>query len=176
LIEPLFHRAYGEALAFLPAPIIKIHDIQASRTWRGEVRVTQGRSLAARALARLLRFPPEGDLPLQLTMTAGRDGEIWERRFGAVPFDSVLRLGVVPGTVEETIWPFTAVSRLDVDAKGVDQVLVGMRLCGIRLPRPLWPKLEVRESADGPPYRFSVSAWMPWGALIGCYEGFLRPD
>ena len=33
---PLFHRAYGDALARLPAPIVRVHDIRRDRIWHGE--------------------------------------------------------------------------------------------------------------------------------------------
>jgi hypothetical protein len=85
-----------------------------------------------------------------------------------------LRPGRLPRTVEEAVWPLTAVSRLDPDDEGVTHVLVGLRLLGIPLPRALWPRLEVLESADGTRYGFSVKAAFPWGAPIGKYQGWLE--
>ncbi|HXG80074.1 MAG TPA: hypothetical protein VNJ31_12155, partial [Methyloceanibacter sp.] len=52
-------------------------------------------------------------------------------------------------------------SRLDRDGAGVTQVLVGFRVLGLTLPRTLWPKLEVREGADGTRYRFSIAVYFP---------------
>ena len=173
---PLFHRLYGcEALARLPEPIVKLHDIAALRLWQGEAEVRQGRSLAARLICRVLGFPPPAEhVTLTVAMEPDGDGEVWRRRFGTYPMTTTLRAGPLPGTVEERFWPFAAVSRLDPDATGVTQVLVGLRVSGVPLPRALWPRLQVRESADGTRYRFSVNAAFPWGAPLGHYEGWLE--
>lgn len=42
------------------------------------------------------------------------------------------------------------------DAQPRAQVLVALRVFGVPLPRLLWPKLEVGESAEGSLYRFVV--------------------
>ena len=42
------------------------------------------------------------------------------------------------------------------DAQPRAQVLVALRVFGVPLPRLLWPKLEVGESAEGSLYRFMV--------------------
>ncbi len=176
-MTPLFHRLYGEALTRLPSPIVKLHDITDARTWHGEACVSQGSSLAARFLCWLLGFPPAAEaVPLTVTMEPERGGEMWRRAFGAHPMTTRLRPGRAPHTVEETVWPLTAISRLEPDGSGVTQVLVGLRLLGIAPPRALWPKLAVRESAEGSRYRFSVTAAFPWGAPIGHYEGWLETE
>lgn len=174
---PLFHRLYGAALGFLPSPIIRVHDVGGVRTWRGQACVMQGETLPARALCRLLGFPQPGQaVPLTVVMTRGGQTESWRRSFGGHPMATRLRAGNAPHTVEETFWPFTAVSRLDPDGAGVTQVLVGFRVLGLTLPRTLWPKLEVREGADGTRYRFSIAVYFPWGALVGKYEGWLETN
>jgi hypothetical protein len=76
---PPFHRLYGDALAFLPSPIVRVHDVRETRMWRGEARVENGRSLMARAICSLLRFPPASDcVSLSVSMPRGQ-GEIWKR-------------------------------------------------------------------------------------------------
>ncbi len=162
---PLFHRAYGDALARLPAPIVRVHDIRRDRIWHGEARIVRGTSLAARAICGFFRLPPTGDaIPLDVVMTLQGPGEIWTRHFGKHRMISSLALGAAPGTVEETSWPVTGVSRLDADAEGVTQVLVDLRVFGLRLPRLFWPKLAVREGAAGDRYQFSVAIALPWGS------------
>ena len=172
---PLFHRLYGDALNRLPSPIVKLHDISGPRTWHGEAQVSQGGSRAARLICRMLGFPPPADrVKLTVTMEPAGEGEIWRRRFGVRPMTTTLKAGALPGSVEERFWPFAAVSRVDADTAGVTQVLVALRVFGLPLPRWLWPKLDVRESADGTRYRFSVTAAFPGGAFIGHYEGWLE--
>jgi hypothetical protein len=172
---PLFHRLYGDALERLPPPIVTLHDIREPRTRHGEAQVSQGLSLAARLLCRLLAFPPAVErVTLVVTMEPDGDGEIWRRAFGTHSMTTRLRLGRQPRTVEETVWPLTAISRLDPDDEGVTQILVGLRLLGVPLPRALWPRLDVRESAEGSRYHFSVKAAFPGGAEIGQYQGWLE--
>ena len=60
------------------------------------------------------------------------------------------------------------------DAQPRAQVLVALRVFGVPLPRLLWPKLEVGESAEGSLYRFMVRVELPWGAPLGQYEGWLE--
>jgi hypothetical protein len=174
---PLFHRLYGDALARLPLPIVKLHDIAGPRTWYGQAEVRQGCSLAARLICGVLRFPAAAArVPLTVTMAPDGDGEIWRRAFGVHVMATTLRVGPLPGTVEERLWPFAATSRLDADATGVTQVLIGLSVLGAPLPRLLWPKLKVRESAEGARYRFSVEAAFPWGAPICQYQGWLETE
>jgi hypothetical protein len=176
-VTPLFHRLYGNALTLLPGPIVKLHDISRPRTWHGEAQVSQGDSFASRLVCRTLGFPPPAErVTLSVAMEPDAGGEIWQRAFGPHLMTTQHRAGRLPRTVEETVWPLTAISRLDADADGVTQVLVGLRLLGLPLPRALWPRLEVRESAEGTRYRFSVRAAFPWGAPIGKYEGWLQTD
>jgi hypothetical protein len=96
-------------------------------------------------------------------------GEVWERRFGDHLMRTSLSPGMRPGTIEERLWPFTATSRLDRDEQGVSQVLVSLRVLGLKLPPSLWPRLLVREGSDGSRYIFSVTAALPWEAPLGHY-------
>ena len=171
---PLFHRLYGDALPRLPAPIVSIHDVRETRTWRGEALVAQGTSLAARLLCRLFRFPPAGEaVPLVVVMEPDGEGEIWRRRFAGRPMTTRLVAGNLPGTVAETLAAVTLISRLDADAGGVMQVPVEVRLLGQPLPHFLWPKIVARESTEGSLYRFMIAIALPWGAPLVRYEGWL---
>jgi hypothetical protein len=175
-VTPLFHRLYGDALTLLPGPIVKLHDISRPRVWHGEAQVSQGDSFAARLVCGALGFPPPAErVALTVTMEPNGGGEIWQRAFGSHLMTTELRPGRLPRTVEETVWPLTAISRLDPDEGGVTQILVGLRMLGLPLPPALWPRLDVRESADGARYRFSVKAAFPWGTPIGHYQGWLEP-
>lgn len=172
---PLFHQAYGEGLARLPAPIVLTHAVHDRLSLEGEADTTLGSSALARLLCRLLRLPPERrGAPLHVTMTRTKDGEHWRRLFGGHAFETRFRLGPEPGTVVELLWPMAAVSRLDVDAGGVTQILVGLRVMGLPVPRTLWPRLDVREGADGSRYTFDMSITLPWRARLVRYKGWLE--
>lgn len=169
----LFHRAYGEALTRIPRPIVQIHDIGGGKTWRGEAAITMGTSLLAKVVGAVAGFPPPADaVPVTVEMTPAGECEIWRRRFGDSPFDTRVRAGKRPGTIEETLGAVTAILRLVPDDSGVQQIPEGYRLLGIPLPRILWPELDVRESAKGGRYRFKVAMRL-WGVPIQRYEGWL---
>jgi hypothetical protein len=171
---PLFHRLYGDSLSHLPQPIVRIHEVRDTSTWRGAAWVAQGTSLAAKLLCWLLRFPPRGEaVPLVVVMERSGNGEIWRRKFGNHPMTTRLVPGRLPRTVEETLAAVTLVSRLDPEASGVLQVPVGLRILGLKLPRFLWPKITARESTEGTRYRFMIAVGLPWGTPLVRYEGWL---
>jgi Domain of unknown function (DUF4166) len=170
---PLFHRAYGEALATLPDAIVRVHDIGTGKTWRGTATITTGNVLLARMIGVIAGFPPAADaVKLTVEMTPDGTGEVWRRRFGDFSLDTRLRPGKAHDTIEETLGAVTAILRLVPDRTGVQQVPVGFRMFGVPVPRKLWPRLDVRESAEGGRYAFKVAMWQ-FGMLIQRYEGWL---
>lgn len=172
--RPLFHRAYGEALGRLPPAIVRVHDTGNGRTWRGEANVTTGSSLLARIVRALAALPPaSGTVPILIHVQPDGDGETWRREFAGHPLTTHLRAARTPGTIEEALWPVTAVLQLEPDKDWVQQVLIGLRLFGLLLPRFLWPDLDVRESAEGDRYRFRVVMKLG-GVPLEAYEGWLE--
>jgi hypothetical protein len=83
--------------------------------------------------------------------------------------------GHTPGTVRETLWPVTLVSRIDADVSGVDQVMVALHIFGLPLPRVLWPTVRAREGSEGARYTFAMSITLPWGSPLVRYDGWLDP-
>lgn len=174
---PLFHQAYGSGLSELPAPVVRTHAVHDRLELSGQADTTHGTSTVARLLCRILRFPPQRQAaPLHITMTRTPDGECWRRMFGQHIFETRFRPGPTPGTVTEKLGVLSAISRLDTDQLGVTQVLVGLRCFALPVPRAFWPKLEVREGADGSRYRFSMSITLPWNALLVHYQGWLETN
>lgn len=174
---PLFHRAYGDGVTELPAPIVRTHAVYDRLELEGEADTSHGTSTAARLLCRLLRFPPQGQAaPLHITMTRTRDGERWRRTFGEHVFETRFRPGPMPGTVTEKLGVLSAVSRLDTTPSGVTQVLVGLHCFALPVPRIFWPKLDVREGAEGSRYTFSMSITLPWNTLLVHYQGWLETN
>lgn len=112
-------------------------------------------------------------MPILIHMQPDGDGETWRREFAGHPLTTHLRAGRTPGTIEEALWPVTAVLQLEPDKDGVQQVLIGLRLFGLLLPRFLWPDLDVRESAEGDRYRFRVVMKLG-GVPLEAYEGWLE--
>ncbi|ODR94969.1 hypothetical protein AUC70_04150 [Methyloceanibacter stevinii] len=83
------------------------------------------------------------------------------------------RGGLGPGTIEETLGGVTVRLRLLPDAQGVQQITEDVRLAGIPLPKLFWPRLDIRESADGDLYLFDVAMHL-WGRLLLRYDGRLE--
>jgi hypothetical protein len=114
------------------------------------------------------------DQPLCVRMRIDGVGEEWVRRFDGQPLVSRLAAGPEPATIVERLWPIAATSRLAPDARGVDQMLVDLRILGLPVPRPLWPRLDVREGAEDTRYTFRMRVEQPWGGLVVAYHGWLE--
>ena len=171
---PLFHKLYGPALASLPAPIRRLHDVVEPLTLHGAARIEIGKSWLANFVSNLLRFPPPGeDVPLRLVIAPDGPGERWERSFGGHKMPTRLMPGTNRANVEEHLWPFVATSKVVPDEDGVDQHLTGLKCLGLSLPRALWPRISVREGSDGGHYTFSMAIRFPWGTPLIQYEGWL---
>lgn len=171
--QPLFHRVLGDMLELLPSPIATIHDIGEGTTWHGIAKVTAGTAPLARLVGALAGFPRTAEsVPLSVQMVPHGDGEIWRRQFGDAPLSSRLRTGPEPGTIEETMSGVTVRLRLVPEDGGLRHAPLGVRLFGLSLPRLFWPRLDVRETAEGQDYRYSVAMHL-WGMLLIRYEGHL---
>jgi hypothetical protein len=120
-------------------------------------------------------FPPTAlDQPLSVTMRAVDDGEAWARSFDGRPLRSRLDADTLHGCIVERLWPITGTSRLEPDDGGVTQRLTGLRVLGLPVPRALWPRLDVREGAEGTRYTFRMRVEQPWGGLVVAYHGWLE--
>ena len=171
---PLFHRLYGTGHGVIPPEVAAIHAVHTERVWHGEAMVERGGGWLASAICWAVGFPPEAEnVPLTITMTREGTGEVWRRRFGRAKLDSRFCPSEIPSVVIETLGPFAACSRLDCDADGVNQVLVRLTVFGVPVSPRVWPRLDVRESADLDRYRFSVRMRFPWGADLISYQGTL---
>lgn len=161
----------------LPEPIAVVHDVRDMSTWRGRATVARGTTVLARLAALIMRFPPAGpDRSLCVRMRATPRGEEWSRSFDGWPLVTSLEPGPAGGLIRERFWPLAAISRLDADATGVTQHLVGLRVMGMPAPRWLWPRLDVREGAEGTRYTFRMRIEDPWGRLVIAYDGWLETN
>lgn len=169
----LYRRLLGERFEELPAQVQALHDVTAQVTWAGRADVERGKSITTRLLATVLGLPPAGrDLPLSVTFTPLGEAESWTRTFGSKPFTSTQ--SAARSQLHERVGPVVLRMTLQPDATGLSLALVGARLFGVPVPRPLLPLVRTRESECGGRYRFEVEAVMPVLGLLVRYDGWLE--
>jgi hypothetical protein len=175
---PIYRRLLGPAYGQLAEPIRDLHEVAASRTFRGEANVTRGRGLLSRVVARIIGFPPAGEgVPVTVTLTRQGERELWQRDFAGHRFASVqyLGAGINEGLVVERFGPIAFAMAVVVDGGRLRLVQRKGTAFGISMPRWMLPKGEVYEhDADGR-FNFHVDVVLPIvGPVVG-YRGWLRP-
>ena len=132
-------------------------------------------------LARGLRLPEAGEVPVALAVRREGEGEVWDRRFGARAVRSVQRLAG-DRVAERFGPPFGAVEvllRLAVEDGALRFATEGAVLClgRLKLPLPRWagPAVEAREAPAASPetVHFAVRVTLFRRPLLA-YEGDLR--
>ena len=140
---------------------------------RGRFRVRRGGNWLARAVAAILRLPPEGDAVECSLLIASRGGrESWRRVFGKNPLVSE-QYRVEGGILVERGGPVELHFRLEIERGALVFKLVEARFFGFRLPRRLQPRVSGREwGADLP--RVAIRAEAPVLGLLVAYEGTME--
>jgi Domain of unknown function (DUF4166) len=172
-MTPLYRRLLGGRFDDLPPQVAALHDVGETVSWTGRADVERGSSMAARAIATVLRLPPAGRaLPLTVTFTPKGEAEVWTRTFGSSRFVSTQR--AAGGELHETVGPVTLRMTLQQDAGYLGLSLIGARFLGIPVPGFLLPRIRTRESEDAGRYRFDVEAVVPAFGLLVRYQGWLE--
>ncbi|WP_112309192.1 DUF4166 domain-containing protein [Pseudogemmobacter bohemicus] len=175
---PLYERILGPALAGLPDPIRRLHDLHRPASWSGEASVRRGRGLIARLLCRVFGFPPEtAQVPVTVRFTPGPEGEVWERDFGGRRFRSHQSEGRGRNSrlIVERFGPFSFGIALVVE-KG--QLILRPRrwsFLGIPMPKFLLPNGHTFEQESDGQFQFNVEIAAPLIGLIVAYKGHLQP-
>jgi hypothetical protein len=169
---PLYRRIIGPAYGALPHPVRAMHDVIGDAGAAGRATVRRGRSLVARVVCAVLRFPPEGEHELHVSFEE-RDGvERWTRDFSGHVFKS--DLSQRGGRVVERFGPMHFSFDLPCDEAGLAMVMRGWSIFGVPMPLVLAPRSLAREWAEGEDFCFDVPIALPvFGAVIH-YSGRLR--
>jgi hypothetical protein len=143
------------------APVLrKLHDAKTVRA-RGSVSVRR----RSQWLARLFGFPKSGDdIPLELTVEGGAEGEVWTRKFGGDILRSVQR--AQDGLMIEDMGPLRL--KLRVFADGESLRLQSLSASFRKLPVPLRVK-AVERGLSGERWEFEVEV-----APVGSYRGVME--
>jgi len=169
---PLYRRVIGPAYAAMPKPVRAMHDLVGDAGARGTATVRRGRSLPARIVCTVMRFPPEGAHDLHVSFEE-RDGtERWTRDFAGHAFTS--ELSQRGERLVERFGPMRFSFDLPADTSGLRMAMRGWSIFGV--PMPLWlaPRSEAREWAEGEDFCFDVPIALPGIGTVVHYSGRLR--
>jgi hypothetical protein len=139
----------------------------------GRAVVVRGRHPLAHVVARLMRFPAEGEHDIHVHFSQ-RDGvETWTRDFSGRIFRSYF--SEKDGRLVERFGPLRFVFDLPSDETGLRMVLKGWSAFGVPLPLALGPRGEAQEFEQDGLFRFDVPISLPVMGTVVRYRGWLRP-
>jgi hypothetical protein len=176
---PLFGRALGPALFRYRPAVRALHSVGDATVVYGHSDIRRGSGSVARLVGWLFGFPPAGRrMPTAITVVATGEAEIWHRRFARHRI--VTHLEPEPASLRPTIserFRFGVtfdLGLLEQDGR-LRFELTAMRVCGIPMPRVLWPVLNAEERAERGGFRFDIEIGLGrFGPLIH-YRGWVRP-
>ncbi len=167
-MKPLFARILADAFIDLPPEVRALHSVAERRHFTGHAAVS-----ASWLARKLLGFPKSGyNIAIGFILEVLPDGrERWVRDFGDDHyFTTILREH--NGHLVECWAGFVDFEFvLQATPEGINWQLVGHRICGIPVPRFLWPSISAKESTENGKYQFSVEVT---GLVSLAYAGWLE--
>ncbi|MDJ0946115.1 MAG: DUF4166 domain-containing protein [Kiloniellales bacterium] len=176
-MAPFYRLLLGRGFESLPEPIRQLHDVSDEAVARGRCRIRRGAHPLSRLIGRLFGLPPAGDnLPVKVRFLPQSGGERWYRRFGTHRLASHQVPAGRPGWMFESFGPGRFLIELAAGSEGLTLALRGVRLLGLPLPRPLWPRIRAGERVEEGRFVFDVEIALPVAGLLIHYHGHLRPE
>jgi hypothetical protein len=172
LPPPLYARVMGERFRALPPAVRHMHEVYGDSGASGEAVVTGGRTMLAKLVAQLMRFPKPGTYRLHVSFAECCGVERWTRRFGDQTFSS--RLSERDGRLVERFGPLRFAFDLLSCSKGLEMHLRGWSLLGLPLPLLLAPRGVAREWEEGGRFHFDVPIALPLVGMVVHYTGWLE--
>ena len=91
---PIFEQILGSAFRELPDQLQKFHSSTENRSWTGEAEKIASRNIFGKLIAKIIGFPTrDGRSSVEVQVSTDGKGELWQRRFGDVRFQSYLQPG-----------------------------------------------------------------------------------
>lgn len=152
-----------------------LHDAGPSH-WKGRCTVTGAQTLPGRLVAWLFQLPTRtDDAPIAVEFAASGTGELWTRRIGGRSMRSRQFIGLrkPAGWIVERFGIFDFDLLVEVGDARLTLSMVGMRCCGLPLPRALWPMIEAVESEEQGRFCFDVEIGVPLVGRLVRYRGWL---
>jgi hypothetical protein len=169
---PLYQRVMGADFDALPDPVRFMHTLIGDGAASGTATVTRGRNWAARLVAWVMRFPPEGQHDVHVHFAEQHGRERWTRDFDGARFSSAL--SECDGLLFERFGPMRFHFTLAVSEGGLRMMMQKWRIFGLPMPLALAPKSPAREWAEGDDFCFDVPITLPLIGMVVHYQGRLR--
>ena len=162
--QRLYPRILGAAFDTLPRAVREAHDT--ATLMRGAVTVERGDSIMRRIAGVLAGFPASCvDEPCEVRFAQTGESERWTRNMNGSIYISTLTPAHEPHCFDESFGLYAFRFRVHVSEKGAHFELIKHTLCGVPVPRMLWPRFETRESEADGAYTFLAEARSFTGAL-----------
>ncbi|QAY75539.1 SDR family oxidoreductase [Sphingosinicella sp. BN140058] len=173
LPPPVYAHVMAEAFDTLAPSLRELHGVLRNGGGAGRARVVRGRNPLARLVARLFRFPAEGEHPLHVELTECKGLETWIRDFGGRRFQS--NLYARGGLLVERFGLLRFGFALPTDGTGgLAMVMRRWWLGPVRLPLTIAPRAPAREWEEDGRFHFDVSIALPLIGLVVAYRGWLN--
>lgn len=168
----LYESILGRSWSHLDPGVRRLHGKNGT-VQRGRFNVRRGGNWLARAVAAILRLPPEGEAIDCSLLIAARGGrESWRRVFAKSPLVTE-QYRIAGCLLVERRGPVELHFRLEVDGGALVFTLVDARFSGFSLPLRVRPQVSGREwGADRP--RVAIRAEAPGLGLLVAYEGTME--
>jgi hypothetical protein len=170
-------RQMGTVLAGFDEPVRALHSVADAKVVFGQTDIEHGCHPLAVLITRAFGFPAAGRvLPTAITIVSDGRAEIWHRRFAGQPILTELQPGRLTATAIVERFRFGVAFDLDVaECQGTLRFdVIGMRICGVPMPRWLWPTLAAKESEEAGGFRFDIDIGMRWIGRLIRYRGWVR--
>jgi Domain of unknown function (DUF4166) len=170
----LYRRLLGRDFDRLPEALRRFHDTAGGGSGSGVFRVQRSARALARAVARVLRLPPEGDhVTVALRVTAEEERELWERTFGTHRLCTTQWLE--GGRLIEGIGAVKLAFDVAADERGMRFRSVGFAWLGIPVPQRLAVEVEAEVRGFDAHWEVAVVVRGPRLGVITSYQGRITP-
>ena len=173
-IPPLYARVMGPGFERLAPAVRVLHEVNGDLAASGIARVTRGGNPVARAIGRIMGFPPAADeVPLSVWMCEEEGVETWRRDFGGACFES--RLSQDGDLLVERFGALRFAMELRPRPGGLSMHFRRWWVGPLRMPLFLAPRgIATEREVDGR-FHFDVPIALPLVGLLVHYRGWLTP-
>jgi hypothetical protein len=167
----------GPTLQCFDEPVRAMHAIADARVVFGYTDIDCGTNPLAALVGWFFGFPAPGRaLPTAITVVSDGACEIWHRRFANQPILTRLEPGrSAQPTIVERFRFGVAFDLKVLNCRGrLRFEVLGMRVCGVPMPRWIWPTLNAEEYEESGGFRFDIDIGTRCTGRLIRYHGWVR--